>query len=155
MRIEFTVEGRRPPKKHGEKSMWALDEEAPLVALLREKALEARSEVGLNDCFHSWVVLELTVFVPRSRLESIGDLDSFVAGVCDGLQAADRKALPYLHKIFREPGQEGIDPERALLIGDDAKVVSIVAKKVALGEAQDVYYKVAVESISDVPSLDG
>lgn len=62
MRIDFTVKGR-PPKKHGEKSMWAREDEAPFVFLLREKALEARSKVGLNDCFRSLVALKLTVFV--------------------------------------------------------------------------------------------
>ncbi|MEE9594610.1 MAG: hypothetical protein V3V92_04345, partial [Candidatus Hydrothermarchaeales archaeon] len=105
MRIEFTV-NNRPPKKHGEKSMWARDDEAPFVVSLRDKALEARSNVGLDDCFHSRVSLELTVFAPRSRLESMGDLDNFITGICDGLQAADSKVLPYLHEIFKEPGRE-------------------------------------------------
>ncbi len=38
MKIEFKVESR-PPKKHGEKSMWARDDEAPYIARLRKKAL--------------------------------------------------------------------------------------------------------------------
>jgi len=61
MRIEFTVKGR-PPKKHGEKSMWARKKEAPLLVSLREKALEARSKGSINDCLSSLVALELTVF---------------------------------------------------------------------------------------------
>ena len=151
MRIEFTVKGR-PPKKHGEKSMWARDDEAPLIALLREKALEAMLKAGLNDRFRSLVALELTVFTPRSQLESVGDLDSFIAGICDGLQAADSKVLPYLHEIFQEPGREGIDPRHALLIDNDAKVVSIIARKEALDENQEIYYKVAAELVQTVPS---
>ena len=150
MRIEFAVKGR-PPKKHGEKSMWARDDEAPFVVSLREKALEARSKVGLDDCFRSLIALELTVFAPRSRLESVGDLDSFIAGICDGLQAADSKVLPYLHKIFQEPGREGIDPRHALLIDNDAKVVSITGRKVA-DEDQEMYYKVAIEPVQMTPS---
>jgi len=146
MRIEFTVKGR-PPKKHGEKSMWTRDDEASFVVSLREKALEARSKAGLGDCFRSFVVLELTVFVPQSQLESVGDLDSLITGICDGLQAADSKVLPYLHKIFQEPGREKIDPRNALLIDNDAKVVSITARKEALYKDQEMHYKVAVERV--------
>ena len=151
MRIEFTVKGR-PPKKHGEKSMWARDDEAPFVVLLREKALEARLKAGLDDCFCSLVALEFTVYVPRSRLELVGDLDNFITGICDGLQAADSKVLPYLYKIFQEPGREEIDPRHALLIDNDAKVVFITARKVALDEDQEMYYKVAIESVQTAPS---
>ena len=151
MRIEFAVKGR-PPKKHGEKSMWARGDEAPFVVSLREKALEARLKAGLDDCFHSLLALELTVFVPRSRLESVGDLDSFITGICDGLQAADPKVFPYLHKIFQEPGLEEIDPRYALLIDNDAKIVSITARKVTLDEGQEMHYKVAVEPVQMEPS---
>jgi len=151
MRIEFTVKGR-PPKKHGEKSMWARDDEARFVVSLRKKAHEARSEAGLDDCFRSLVALEIAVFAPRSRLEAVGDLDSFITGICDGLQAADSKVIPYLHKIFQEPGQEEIDPRHPLLIDNDAKVVSITARKVALDEDREIYYKVAVEPVQTAPS---
>ena len=82
----------------------------------------------------------------------MGDLDSFISGVCDGLQAADSMVLPYLHKIFQEPGRKGIDPRRALLIDNDAKVVSITARKVALDENRDTYYEVAIEPIQTAPS---
>lgn len=146
MIIEFIVEGV-PPKKHGEKSMWARDDEAPKVALLRKKALEARTRYQVHDCFHSSVALELTIFTPRNQLESIGDLDNFITGVCDGLQAADSQAFPYLHKIFMEPGLEKINPRYAILIDDDAKVVSINAKKVGLKKEGKTYYKVAVETV--------
>ena len=149
MRIEFLVKGNLPPKKDGAKSMWAKDDETPqFIVALREKALEARSKVGLNECFDSLVAIEFTLFVPKSQLESIGDLDNFIAGICDGLQAADKKVEP--HPIFNMPGREGIDPSQALLIENDAKVVSITAKKIALDEDnQELYYKVAVEQVID------
>jgi len=147
MRVEFTVTGL-PPKKHGEKSMWARSDEAPRVASLRKKAFEARTQARLDGPFHSLVTLELKIFVQKSKLESIGDLDSFIAGVCDGLQAADPKVLPYLHKVFQEAVMEGAAPRHALLIENDAKVVSITARKVTLEENQEVYYKVAVEPLS-------
>jgi len=151
MRVRFIVRGR-PPKKHGEKSMWTRNDEAPRIALLREKALEARMKLGINYCFHSMVSLELRIFVPKSRLETVGDLDNFITGVCDGLQAADSKVLPYLHEIFREPGREGIDPRKALLIENDSKVVSIIAKKLGLDEDQDEYYEVIVETVQTISS---
>ena len=151
MRIEFTVKGH-PPKKHGEKSMWARGDEAPFVVLLREKALEAKLNASLDTCFHSFVALEITVFAPRSRLKSVGDLDSFITGICDGLQAADSKVLPYLHRVFKEPSRERIDPRDALLIENDANVVSITARKVALDEDQEMYYKVAIEPVQTAPS---
>jgi len=146
MRVRFTVMGR-PPKKHGEKSMWARNDEAPRVASLREKALEARTKLGINDCFHSLVFLGLKIFVPKSQLESVGDLDNFITGVCDSLQAADSKVFLYLHKIFHEPGREGIDPKKALVIENDSKGVSILAKKIGLDENEEVYYDVVVETV--------
>lgn len=145
MHIRFTVNGR-PPKKHGEKSMWARDDEAPRIVSLREKALEVRTKLGINDCFRTLVSLELRIFVPKSRLESIGDLDNFITGVCDGLQAADSKVLPYLNRVFSEPRREGIDPKKALVIENDSKVVSILAKKIELDEGKEEYYDVVVET---------
>lgn len=144
VRIEFTVKDR-PPKKHGEKSMWAHPDEVRPIFSLKENVLEARSKAGLKDCFRMFVALELTVFTPRSKLASVGDLDNFITGVCDGLQAADPRVHP--HKIFQEPHRKGIDPKNALLFDNDAKVVSIIAKKVPLKDDQEVYYKVAVEPI--------
>jgi len=146
MRVEFTVKGR-PPRKHGEKSMWARDDEAPFILALREEALAARNKAGLDRCFCSLVAIELTLFVPRSRLQSVGDLDSFITGICDGLQAADSKVLTYLHRIFQEPGREAIYPAHALLTDYDAQVASLLAGKVALDENQEMYYKVAVEPV--------
>ena len=143
MRIEFTVTGY-PPKKHGEKSMFAQSYEAPRVASLREKTLEARKQAGFNEPFDCLVALELQIFVPKPQLESIGDLDSFIAGVCDSLQVVDPQVLPYLDETLR--GLNGGDhPRHALLIANDAKVASIMARKVALGENQKVHYTVAIE----------
>jgi len=146
MRIEFTVTDY-PPKKHGEKSMFAQSNEALRVVHLRERAYEARLQARFNKPFDCLVALELRVFVPESRLESIGDLDSFIAGVCDGLQAADPKVLPYLDEALRELKEEA-HPKHALLITNDAKVVSIMARKVPLKENKDAYYEVAVEPLS-------
>jgi len=146
MRIEFTVTDY-PPKKHGEKSMFAQSSEALRVAHLRERALEARLQAEFNEPFDCLVALELRVFVPKQQLESIGDLDSFIAGVCDSLQAADPKVLPHLDEALRELKKEA-HPKHALLITNDAKVVLIAARKVPLKENKDAYYEVAVEPLS-------
>lgn len=144
MHIEFLVKGR-PPKKGQGWSMWGTDDEAPLVASLRGAAREAQPRYGIRGCFPSLVDLEIAVFVPEDKLESIGDLDNFITGVCDGLQKADCQAT--IHKIFKEPGRERIDPSLALLIKNDAKVVSIVARKVTLAKGcQETYYTVKVRS---------
>ena len=121
--------------------MWALESEAHRVASLRKKAFQARLQAGRNEPFYCLIALELEVFVPHSQLESMGDLDSFIAGVCDGLQAADPSVQPH-------PVVEDTDPKQALLIANDAKVASIMARKIALEENKEVHYKVAIESLS-------
>jgi hypothetical protein len=145
MRIEFTVNGR-PPKKHGEKSMWDRDDESFVLAKLRERALEARLRAGLHDCFDGFVLLELSVYVPRSKITAVGDLDNFVTGICDVLQAADSK-ITHFHPVFLETQNRAVDPRKAILIKNDSKVLSITARKLALNEGEDVYYKVAVEPV--------
>ena len=146
MRLEFAVKGH-PPKKHGEKSMWSRKDEAPFVAVLREKALEARTKSGFNDCFQSNITLELAMFVPQSQIESIGDLDNFITGVCDSLQSAYPSVFPYMHSIFQEPSRKKIDPRYPILFEDDAKIMTITAKKIAIDNDQEMYYKVAIETV--------
>jgi len=46
--------------------MWARDSETPFIVPLREKALEARSKVGIDNCLCFLVALELTIFIPKS-----------------------------------------------------------------------------------------
>lgn len=146
MRVEFTVDDR-PPKKHGEKSLWAREDEASHVAMLREKALEARSKAGMKDCFRTMVAIELMVFVPSFQLESVGDLDSFVTGVCDSLQAANPKVIPYLCGLFLKTIGTELDPRNPVLIDDDSKVMSIIASKMTSSGTSQVGYKIVVEPI--------
>lgn len=149
MKVEFTVEDR-PPRKYSGKSMYNKPGEVKYVVLLRKKAFEAREKLDLREPFHSHTALELTVFAPRDQLESMGDLDSFITGVCDGLQKAHPLALRHLdHELYKEHGRERIDPENELLLDDDAKIVSITARKVSLDEDQDqkIHYKVTIEPV--------
>lgn len=142
LEIGFRVEGK-PPKKFDDKSGWSR-KRAVDIRRLREKALEARKQAGLKDCFHCPVKIEIAIYSPnvidRSSHDHVGDLDSFIAGICEYLQPAHQHALPYLSEIF-----EGIDedahPSKALLIEDDCKVVSIEARKTY---AENTYYTVKV-----------
>jgi len=144
MRIAFTVQGP-PPMKRGEKSMWARKDQAPRVAVLRKEALAARKLAGFDSPFSGAVRLEIQVFVPEAKFRSIGDLDNLITGVCDALQPAAAKVLPYLHPVFLEDHNEQIHPTRSILFEDDSQVVSIVANKV-ITEGPEVYYSVEVNS---------
>jgi hypothetical protein len=145
MRIKFIVDDQ-PPKKHGEKSMWAQSTEAMRIVSLRKAALKARQEAGLTEPFSSLVAMEVHVFLPKAQLKSIGDLDSLVAGVCDGLQAADPKVIPCLDKSLSVLRGEA-DPRKPLLITNDANVVLILARKIAFKESKKYRYEVAVEEV--------
>ena len=147
MRIAFTVNGY-PPKKRQDVSMWALDQEVKRVIALRRAALEAKERAGLKDCFRGYVALELTIFIPAMEGASVGDLDNFVSGVCDGLQKADSN-VKEVHRWFEEPGLEGIAPREALLFADDKQVVSIRAEKQTVGGERQAYYVVIVEEVGE------
>ena len=147
MEIAFTVAGR-PPRKGGALSMWGQDNEAPLVVNLRREALHARTQANLSDCLNPWVALQLNVFVPKSKLANVGDLDTFVAGVFDGLQKAHDKALPHLHAVWNDPELEDIHPTKDILIDDDAKIISIIANKEPVEDEQGIFYTVIIRSVS-------
>lgn len=146
-RIHFIIEGR-PPRK----SMWG-KEDAKLIFKLRKEALKARSDVGLHDFFNGPVKIILTVYAPnvtdREYKQSmdndpksyVGDLDSFVAGVCESLQPAPTNPEMDI-KIFE--GHDEIGPEIPLIIKDDAQVVSIDAKKIIHDTR---FYTVTIESV--------
>lgn len=137
--VKFTVDGR-PPRKPG----WAIDE-AVLILELRAKALEARTKAGLNDCFHHPVRLELTVFGPNIINKDdpqtyIGDIDSFLAGVCESLQAAKENAP--LNLIFS--CRPDLNPSIPLIIENDSLVITAVARKI---EDKTEHYTVLIERV--------
>jgi hypothetical protein len=152
MRISFTV-GNIPPKRYGsggDLSMWGQESEVPKIIALRKDALVAMQKEGLTKGFPSYVKLEFALFVPTRQLKSIGDLDNFINGVCNSLQAADRNALPHIHKDFLKPEHKDIHPSKSLIIEDDKHILYINAKKVDKDEeklVQEIYYTIAVEAI--------
>ena len=141
--LEFTVEGR-PPKKDGAKSLWSSDE-AEYVLKLREKAFQARSEIGLTDCFHGPVKLELKIFSPNILHRShdyVSDLDTMIAGVFESIQPAHPSAPNNI--IFQN--KKEIQPNVPLVVIDDSQIVSVKAEKI---KSDSTYYIVKIEPIQD------
>jgi len=81
MKIEFQVDGK-PSKKDGSNSMWGKKAEAQNLINLRNAAF-IKSEETIKQPLVSRVSLELIIRAPENVLESMGDLDNFITGVCD------------------------------------------------------------------------
>ena len=90
MSVEFKVQGK-PPKKDGANSMWGKKSEAQNIVNLSKAAISARNELNITP-FTGRVSIELTIYADNAVIESMGDLDNFITGICDGLQAADPRA---------------------------------------------------------------
>jgi len=84
MNISFQVNGL-PPKKDGAQSMWGKPLEAKRLVELRQVALKALQG---HPPLRSNIKLTLKIHVGPVNNRSIGDLDTFITGVCDGLMAA-------------------------------------------------------------------
>ncbi|MBN1450019.1 MAG: hypothetical protein JW963_03315 [Anaerolineales bacterium] len=80
MRVSFTI-GGLPPKKDGANSIWRKGVEMPRLKTLRKSASQARRGKPLAQ---AGVHLTLRLYAEPSD----GDLDNFVAGICDGLMTA-------------------------------------------------------------------
>lgn len=136
-KYQFTVNGL-PPKKDGAQSMWGKPLEAKRLVVLRQavlKALEGQPPLQSN------IKLTLRIHIPIND-RSIGDLDTFVTGICDGLMAT-----PYggkLDPIWNDEELESIHPTKTIAIVDDSQVVSIQAEKV-IGSADQQWYEVILE----------
>lgn len=142
MQIAFTVSGL-PPKKRQDYAMWNNDAEVLRIIQLRKAALEARRQAGFAGVPWSSVGLKVKIFLSKKG-NNTGDLDTFVAGICDALQAAHQHALNTLHDRFRELCLAEIHPRNPILVENDRNVVSIKAEKV-LHQTAPSYYTVVVE----------
>lgn len=137
MQVEFSAIGL-PPKKDGSSSMWGkASTELVRIQDLRRSAL---AKIGTAGPFRRNITLDIEVYAPGSELPQIGDLDNFIAGVCDGLMRAAG-----IQKDVHWEGNcwEGIQPCEAVGIEDDAHVVSIVARKVA-DSSNGRWYKIVL-----------
>src|SRR4030067_1441362 len=123
-RIAFRVEGNLPPKKDGASSVWAKPAQISRLIALRKAALQA---IQGKSPLREDISLKLRICCPAESLASVGDLDNFVTGVCDGLMAA-------APRIKRDPQWNSnqfasINPEVAIAIVNDSEVLSIQAVK--------------------------
>jgi len=142
--VVIRVDGYVPPKKDGANSMWGKANMRPLLKALRSAAAEAMAG---RDPFDE--PLELTLTVRTGAMEptdlwarrSGGDLDNFITGVCDGLQAAypGWKASEEWADL-----PDAAQPDRPLVFTDDSWVRRIVAEAVP----GDVGYEVRVQPLS-------
>jgi len=144
-RIKFSVDNR-PPRKSG----WSDD--AQLVVKFREAALNARTKAGFDKYFDCPVKLNLIMFAPNildmnykqsgdnDPNRYVGDLDSFVAGVCEYLQPAPTNEDMKMDPIFDI--RNDIGRYVALIIKNDSQIVSITAKKV---KGNNLRYSIEIE----------
>ena len=143
--IEFTVEGR-PPRKYRANSLWSDNNEAPLILKLRKQALSVMKQHQIEPFLTATVELELTVYAPNitnigESHKYVGDLDAFVAGVCESIYSAD-KQLKTTHPIF--DNEKEVDPFLPLIIKNDSQIISIIAKKES---SERTFYKIRIRPI--------
>ena len=144
-RISFDVEGK-PPKK----SQWNL----PSVIEFREKALQARKNKEIPEGYDGPVKLNLIVFAPNildmeykqtgddDSKKFVGDLDSFVSGICEYLQPAPTNPEIEISPLFN--GKDEIGPLVPLIIKNDSQITEIIAKKV---QDEKLYYHIDIDFI--------
>jgi len=147
-KISFDVKGK-PPKK----SQWGT-EDADLVIKFREKALQARKNKEIPEGFEGLVKLSLVVYAPNiSKMEYkqigdddpkkfVGDLDSFVSGICEYLQPAPTNPEIEISPLFE--GKDEVEPKVPLIIKNDSQIIEITAKKIV---DETLHYHVDIDFI--------
>jgi len=86
--------------------------------------------------------IRLVVHIGRKNDRSIGDLDNFITGVCDGLMRADPRAS--LDPLWARPEHSEIHPIRTATVVDDSQVVQIEATKI-VDDAEEPWYEITLE----------
>jgi len=127
--------------------MWSENSpQTELVVKLRKKAFDETKIAGLNESFHCPVKLTLTIYDPnplerKDRHDYLGDLDSHVAGVFESLQPSPPETNKLkIHSSFKE--NKEIHHDVALIVADDAQILSVVAKK---RKNKKTFYTVIIE----------
>ena len=88
------------------------------------------------------IKLILKIHIGPINDRSIGDLDTFVTGVCDGLMAAAPGGK--LDPIWDDAKLKHIHPSKTIAIIDDSQVVSIQAEKI-IGDTDLPWYEMILE----------
>ena len=109
------------------------------MVALRTAALQA---LGGLPPFERDVRLALKVHVGPTNDRRAGDLDNYVAGVCDGLMAADPRSS--VHPSLRTPERPEIHPSQCIAIRDDSEIISIQAEKL-FGLGNRPWFEVVLE----------
>jgi hypothetical protein len=117
--IEFSVDGL-PPIKRGSQSMWGKQIER-IKPLRAAAAGQPHTPATLEKSVH----LRIVVFAEVRD----GDLDGFVAGICDGLQPAPANVVAYLRDEDWVELPEAARPDRALGFTDDRAISRIDAER--------------------------
>ena len=138
--ISFRVEGNLPPKKDGANSMWNKAVEAPRLIALRRQALEA---LGSKSPFSREIRMKVVVHIGGSNIGAVGDLDTFITGICDGLMKAHPRAK--LHQLFCTLENISVNPRKEFVIDDDSQIIEIHAKKL-VGESGSDWYEIEIRS---------
>lgn len=110
-----------PPKKDAARSMWMKPFQAERLKLLRLAATSAVQEAGKVP--EGPVHLIVRIYAHPE----MGDLDSFVSGICDGLMAAHPLVLvdPSLWSDLPEEAR----PDRPIMFVDDRVIAKIEAER--------------------------
>lgn len=148
----FSVDGTLPPKKDGASSMWNKAAVQPLVKALRCAAAEAFAGRAPYD-----EPVELRVAIRSTRdlagdlwqRRAGGDLDNYITGICDGLQAA--------HVGSTRPDEwtdlaEAARPDHPIAFTDDSWIQRIVAEFVRGEPGYDVTVAPAGGEMSTAPT---
>jgi hypothetical protein len=121
-----------PPKKDGANSMWNKDVETTRLIKLRESV---KKQMNGDEPLSANIRISLQLHASSAALTTIGDLDNFITGICDGLMAAHCRAQ--LHDRWNNT-LSAITPSKPIAITDDSKVVEICATKV--GDSDEPWY---------------
>ncbi len=119
--------------------MWSKKLESERVVALRQAALKAFSG---QPPLRSNIKLILKIRIPVNN-RSIGDLDTFVSGVCDSLMKRDPRSKLY-EETWSNPEYRGVHPDIVIAIVDDSQVIDIQAEKV-IGDLNQQRYEVMLE----------
>ncbi len=135
--VTFEILGL-PPKKDGANSMWSNYIEIPRLIALR---YEAHKAMGHTKPFVKNIQLHVQLYLTKND-HTVGDLDTFVAGICDGLMAAHGGANQLHEKWKKEI--DAIQPDKTIAIEDDSQVMSIQAFKQILPAGGKDRYSVTI-----------
>jgi hypothetical protein len=136
--FKFHVDGL-PPKKNGANSMWGNQFESERLVSLRKAALlEMKGHLPLK----SGIKLTIAVHIAENN-RLVGDLDTFITGVCDGLMKITSRANP-VKSIWDRPENADIRPNISIAIDDDCEVMNIQAAKIE-GGIDKPFYDVMLE----------